>query len=90
MLLGLITVNIVHGKGKLLIYSWEIGLGTIILSFAHCLPKFKCGYFGLLEGLNRKAGSANIQSCIYAALYPNDVDSCNTSRMAGHVNDVGG
>jgi ABC-2 type transport system permease protein len=32
MLLGLITVNLVHGKGQLLIYSWEIGLGTIVLS----------------------------------------------------------
>ena len=32
MLLGLITVNIVHGKGQILMYRWEIGLATIVLS----------------------------------------------------------
>lgn len=32
MLLGLITVNLVHGKGQILMYSWEIGLATIVLS----------------------------------------------------------
>jgi ABC-2 type transport system permease protein len=32
MLLGLVTVNLVHGKGQILIYSWEIGLATIMLS----------------------------------------------------------
>jgi ABC-2 type transport system permease protein len=32
MVLGLLTVNIVHGKGLILIYRWEIGLGIVILS----------------------------------------------------------
>ena len=32
MLLGLVTVNLVHGKGQILMYSWEIGLATIVLS----------------------------------------------------------
>jgi ABC-2 type transport system permease protein len=32
MLMGLITVNLVHGKGQILMYSWEIGLATIVLS----------------------------------------------------------
>ena len=32
MLLGLITVNVVHGNDQLLMYSWEIGLGTIVFS----------------------------------------------------------
>ena len=32
LMLGLITVNLVHGKGQFLIYSWEIGLATIVLS----------------------------------------------------------
>ncbi|MFN2235679.1 MAG: ABC transporter permease [Anaerolineales bacterium] len=32
MLLGLVTVNIVHGKGQILMYSWEIGIATIVLS----------------------------------------------------------
>ena len=33
MILSLITVNIVHGKGQLLLYPREIGLGSIIFSF---------------------------------------------------------
>lgn len=33
MLLGLITVNIVYGKGQLLMYPAAIGLGILILSF---------------------------------------------------------
>jgi ABC-2 type transport system permease protein len=33
MLLGLITVNLVHGKGHLLIYDWKIGFSAITLSF---------------------------------------------------------
>lgn len=33
MLLGLITVNLVHGKDQILIYNLEIGLGAVILSF---------------------------------------------------------
>ncbi len=32
MLLGFITVNLVHGKSQLLMYRWEIGLGTIDFS----------------------------------------------------------
>jgi ABC-2 type transport system permease protein len=32
MLLGLLTVNLVHGKGQVLMYSWEIGFATIVLS----------------------------------------------------------
>ena len=32
MLLGLITVNLVHGRGQILMYSWEISLATIVLS----------------------------------------------------------
>ena len=32
MLLGLFTVNLVHGKGQVLMYSWEIGFATIVLS----------------------------------------------------------
>jgi ABC-2 type transport system permease protein len=33
MVLSLITVNLVHGKGQLLMYRWEIGLGSIVFSF---------------------------------------------------------
>ena len=33
MLLGLITVNLVHGKEQILMYRWEIGLGAFVLSF---------------------------------------------------------
>jgi ABC-2 type transport system permease protein len=32
MLLSLVTVNLVHGKGRLLIYDWKIGLSAVTLS----------------------------------------------------------
>lgn len=48
MLLGLITVNLVHGKGELLIYDRELGLGALSLSF---LLAFLASGLGILISL---------------------------------------
>src|SRR5262249_60472294 len=33
VLMGLLTVNVVHGRGKLLLYSWEFTLSILALSW---------------------------------------------------------
>jgi len=48
MLLGLITVNLAHGKGQLLTYNWQLGLGVVTLSF---LIAFLASGLGILISL---------------------------------------
>jgi ABC-2 type transport system permease protein len=48
MLLSLITVNLVHGKGELLMYDFKLGLGALSLSF---LIAFLASGLGILISL---------------------------------------
>ena len=82
MLLGLITVNVVHGKGQLLMYDWEIGLGTIVFSFLIAALGSGLGILVSLRASTVRQAQQTFSFDIHAAVHSNDIASYTTAGMA--------